>query len=102
MGNRIDLVITNLPTDPRSEDPRPKDDDPRWTLVGEGAEGLGLVRKLAVQARRFLRPGGRMIVMVPNWQVDILLEGLGELGYASSRVTTSVVEPFRFVEVIRR
>jgi release factor glutamine methyltransferase len=61
----FDLIVSNPPYIPTAEiatlDPEVRDYDPREALDG-GADGLDFYRRLAKEARPFLRPGGKIMV----------------------------------------
>ena len=61
----FDLIVSNPPYIPSAEiatlQPEVRDFDPRAALDG-GADGLDFYRKLAVEAKLFLKPGGKIIL----------------------------------------
>ncbi len=61
----FDLIISNPPYIPSAEiaalDPEVRDFDPRGALDG-GADGLDFYRKFALEARQFLKPGGKIML----------------------------------------
>jgi release factor glutamine methyltransferase len=61
----FDLIISNPPYIPTDEiatlDPEVRDFDPRGALDG-GADGLNFYRRLATEARPFLKPGGKIML----------------------------------------
>ena len=61
---RFDLVVSNPPYIPSSEiahlAPEVRDHDPRLALDG-GADGLDVLRRLAVEAPAYLKPGGGLM-----------------------------------------
>jgi release factor glutamine methyltransferase len=87
----FDLIISNPPYIPTAEietlDPEVRDYDPRGALDG-GADGLDFYRRFAVEARAFLKPGGkimlefgdgqgeaiRKIFEEQNWIVEVIRE----------------------------
>jgi methylase of polypeptide subunit release factors len=50
-------------------------------IRGTDADGLGLVKELAEQARQVLMPGGRLVLQVSGWQWPDLRKALDSLGY---------------------
>jgi len=62
---RFDLIISNPPYIPSAEiatlQPEVRDFDPRAALDG-GADGLDFYRKLAAQAKPFLKPDGKIML----------------------------------------
>jgi release factor glutamine methyltransferase len=61
----FDLIVSNPPYIPSARidalEPEVRDHEPRGALDG-GADGLDFYRRMAVDARPFLRPGGRLMV----------------------------------------
>ena len=101
MRQRVDFVIANLPTDPRSDPTRAGGSEPLGALIGQGPDGLGLLRELADQAWSVLRPGGALVVMTFDWQVDLFAEELRALGYEPVEERPSSVTRFRFLRATR-
>lgn len=64
-GTLFDLIVSNPPYIPTAEiatlQPEVRDFDPRGALDG-GADGLDFYRRLAREAREFLRPGGKIML----------------------------------------
>ena len=78
---RFDLIASNPPYIPSAEietlEPEVREHDPRCALDG-GADGLDFFRRLAKEAARFLKPGGRLMVEFGAGQekaVSEILEG---------------------------
>jgi release factor glutamine methyltransferase len=74
----VDVVVTNPPYVPDAAIPREpevRDHDPGLALYG-GPDGLEVVRPLAEQAARLLRPGGLLLVE----HADVQGEQAGETG----------------------
>jgi SAM-dependent methyltransferase len=90
----VDLVVSNIPTDPPSV--KGSRGDPRRTLVGPGADGLGLAWSLLEQARDVLRPGGRMVLMLRGWQIDSMRARMEAMGFAEVSITPCRVRPHSF------
>jgi release factor glutamine methyltransferase len=71
----FDLVVSNPPYIPSAEiaelEPEVRDHDPRLALDG-GADGLEVYRKLAANGRRWLRPGGKMMLEFGDGQAPAL------------------------------
>jgi release factor glutamine methyltransferase len=61
----FDLIISNPPYIPSAEiatlQPEVRDFDPRAALDG-GADGLDFYRKLAMESKPFLKPGGKIML----------------------------------------
>jgi len=71
----FDLIISNPPYIPTAEiatlDPEVRDFDPRGALDG-GADGLDFYRRLAVEARPFLKPGGKLMLEFGDGQAEAI------------------------------
>jgi release factor glutamine methyltransferase len=74
-GIQFDLLISNPPYIPGAEiaslQPEVRDYDPRRALDG-GADGLDYGRRLAVEAGRFLKPHGRIMLEFGDGQAEPL------------------------------
>ncbi len=77
----LDLLVSNPPYIPLTEEaglPREiREHEPRQALYA-GPEGLDAYRCLAADARRVLRPGGRLILELGYRQVEAVRNMLGE------------------------
>ena len=71
----FDLIISNPPYIPSAEiatlQPEVRDFDPRAALDG-GADGLDFYRKLAMEAKPFLKPGGKIMLEFGDGQADAI------------------------------
>ncbi len=71
--HQFDLIISNPPYIPSAEiatlQPEVCDFDPRAALDG-GADGLDFYRKLAAEAKPFLKPGGKIMLEFGDGQAD--------------------------------
>ncbi len=80
---RFALLVANLPYVPRAQWeqlPREiRDYEPQQALWG-GENGLELIRTLAQEAHRYLRPGGFLALEVGAGQADEVLELLRQTG----------------------
>jgi release factor glutamine methyltransferase len=75
-------VVSNVPYVPSLVAARVGDwGAPLATVVGPDADGLGLLRQLALDARRFLEPGGWFVFQHIRWQWEVIARDLAELGY---------------------
>ena len=74
-GNQFDLIISNPPYIASAEieilDPEVKNYDPRGALDG-GADGLDFYRRLAAEAKPFLKPTGKIMVEFGDGQADAI------------------------------
>jgi release factor glutamine methyltransferase len=90
----VDVVVTNppyVPDDAVPREPEVRDHDPHLALFG-GPDGLAVIRPLAVQAARLLRPGGLLLVE----HADVQGEAGGPLGVPGVlRAQRDPVEPGR-------
>jgi release factor glutamine methyltransferase len=76
---RATVVVGNVPYVPSIA--AIHDDWPAGTAYGEDRDGLGLVRKLAAQAREVLCPGGSLIFQIAGDQWSSFAEQLTALSY---------------------
>jgi release factor glutamine methyltransferase len=72
---RFDLIISNPPYILSAEiatlQPEVRDFDPRAALDG-GTDGLVFYRKLAAEAKPFLKPGGKIMLEFGDGQADVI------------------------------
>jgi len=72
-SERFDLIISNPPYIPSAEiatlQPEVRDFDPRAALDG-GADGLDFYRKLAAEAKPFLKPDGKIMLEFGDGQAE--------------------------------
>jgi release factor glutamine methyltransferase len=85
LAGRVDVVAGNVPYIPAAR-AQPGSQDTPGAVLGEGVDGLGLVRRLSHDARGFLRPGGRLVLQVLDSQWELLAPELEQLGYRSDGV----------------
>lgn len=85
LAGRVAVVTTNLPYVPMAE----------WQagwqgresqVVGSEEDGLGLYRRLVKQSRRFLVPGGRLIMQLENYQWAHFAEEIRGFGFVPGDV----------------
>jgi release factor glutamine methyltransferase len=73
--HQFDLLISNPPYIASAEietlDPEVKDFDPRGALDG-GADGLDFYRRLAAEAKSFLKPDGKIMLEFSDGQADAI------------------------------
>src|ERR1019366_8138256 len=71
--HQFDLIVSNPPYIPSAEiatlDPEVRDFDPRLALDG-GTDGLDFYRRLAAEAKPFLKPDGNIMVEFGDGQAD--------------------------------
>jgi release factor glutamine methyltransferase len=74
---RFDLIISNPPYIPTAEietlQPEVRDFDPRQALDG-GADGLDFYRRFALEAKTFLKPGGKIMLEFGDGQAPAIRE----------------------------
>src|SRR5208337_1645405 len=82
-GPRFALLVANLPYVPRAQweelTREIRDFEPQQALLG-GEDGLDLIRVLAREAHRYLRPGGCLALEVGEGQAAEVLELLRQTG----------------------
>jgi release factor glutamine methyltransferase len=102
LGRRfqVDLILSNPPYIPSGEiaglDPEVRDHDPRNALDG-GVDGLDFYRRLAGQAGRFLRRGGRLMVEFGDGQADAVAALVEESGWRVDAVEKDLCGTDRFL-----
>jgi release factor glutamine methyltransferase len=100
----FDLVVSNPPYIPAGEiaglQPEVRDHEPRGALDG-GVDGLDFVRRLAVGAGRWLRPGGRLMIEFGDGQAEAARGLFTESGWAVEAVDNDLTSRPRIL-VARR
>jgi release factor glutamine methyltransferase len=80
-GQVFDLIVSNPPYIASAEiatlEPEVRDFDPRLALDG-GADGLDFYRRLAREAKPFLKSGGRLMLEFGDGQADDLKKLFGD------------------------
>ena len=94
LHGRVDIVLSNLPSEAAALTGGPDPRVPERTYLGRDPDGLGLVRELTADARRFLKPGGVLLLVLEPWQWDVILPDLGGLGYAPADLRSPEGSPF--------
>jgi release factor glutamine methyltransferase len=80
----VDVVVANLPYVEPVGAARVGDwGAPSHAIVGEGSDGLDLVREGALQAAGFLKPGGWLVLQIADWQFEVLQPELIGMGFLS-------------------
>ena len=87
-------MLSNLPSEAAALTGGPDPRVPERTYLGRDPDGLGLVRELAADARRFLKPGGALLLVLEAWQWDVILPDLGGLGYTPADLRSPEGSPF--------
>lgn len=91
LRRRVAVIVGNVPYLPARTADAADQIFPSGTAVGAGADGLGLVRELALSARTFLRPGASLILQLAEFQwvgFESELHGLGYARVELSRAST--------------
>lgn len=74
-GAQFDLIVSNPPYIASAEivtlDPEVRDFDPRTALDG-GADGLDFYRRLAAEAKKFLKPAGKIMLEFGDGQAEAI------------------------------
>ncbi|MGU3432387.1 putative protein N(5)-glutamine methyltransferase [Actinomycetes bacterium M1A6_2h] len=91
MTGRLALVMVNAPYVPSDEiahmPPEARDHEPRVALDG-GADGVGVHRRIGAEARRWLAPGGHLVIETSTQQASATAAAL-EAGGLGTRVASS-------------
>jgi release factor glutamine methyltransferase len=91
--HQFDLIISNPPYIPSAEiatlQSEVRDFDPRAALDG-GADGLDFYRKLAMEAKPFLKPGGKIMLEFGAGQA----EAIGKIFEAEKWIVEAVKEDY--------
>jgi len=81
LNGRVAVIVANITYVPPQFGDTVERTFPEGTAIGQGADGLGLVRELAVGARSFLEPGGSLVLQLADFQWDSFSVELMDLGY---------------------
>jgi release factor glutamine methyltransferase len=84
VAGRVDVVVGVVPYVPTSELPLLQRDTftfERPLAYDGGVDGADILRRVLVEAPRFLKPGGAILLEVGGDQADLLKEDLDRLGY---------------------
>jgi len=87
LQGRVDVIVANTPYVPSDKvallPPEARDHEPLHTLDG-GPDGLALLRRIAVEAGAWLRPGGMVLIEINESQYDA-----AESAFAGAGLVTS-------------
>lgn len=93
LAGHLDLVVSNPPYVSELEwtalDPVIRDHEPRTALV-PGATGLEALEDLVEQSRRWLRPGGRLVLELAPHQAATMATRAGEAAYVDVRLRSDL------------
>ena len=103
-GQRFDLIMSNPPYIPVSEMenlmPEVRDHDPRLALTDEG-DGLGFYRRIAAEAKTYLKPDGFLVLEIGYDQGKSVPEILGAEGFGRVEVSKDLAGLDRVVTAHR-
>ena len=84
LAGRVDVIVVNAPYVPSDEiammPPEARDHEPRVALDG-GADGVGVHRRIAEQAPRWLRAGGHLVVETSRRQGPLTIDAMTRHGF---------------------
>jgi release factor glutamine methyltransferase len=99
-AERFDLIVSNPPYIPSAEiatlQPEVRDHDPRGALDG-GADGLDFYRRLAAEAKPWLKPGGKLILEFGEGQADAISSILAAQTWQIDSVQPDYTKRLRFL-----
>lgn len=91
LRGRVEVLVANVPYVPTEEiallPSEARDHEPRVTLDG-GADGLGVMRRVAAEAPEWLAPGGHLLVETSERQAETALAVMAAAGLAPRLVTS--------------
>jgi release factor glutamine methyltransferase len=92
LAGRIDVLVANTPYVPTDEvalmPPEARDHEPRQALDG-GPDGLDLLRRTSAGARRWLAPGGHLLIEVSERQLPVATAVFEADGLVTSSATNA-------------
>jgi release factor glutamine methyltransferase len=92
LKRQVATIVANVPYVPPSYAGALNHFYPDGTAIGMGADGLGLVRELAGQARHFLAPGGSLVLQLAGFQWKGFTEELRAFGYDTPEFQRQPIE----------
>jgi release factor glutamine methyltransferase len=87
LRGRIDVVVANapyVPTDEIATMPRDARDHEHRVALDGGDDGLDVLRRVAVDAPAWLRPGGRLLVETGRDQADRMVAVMSSAGMSAA------------------
>lgn len=100
-GTRLDLIVSNPPYIPTAEisslAPEVQNHDPRLALDG-GSDGLLFYRRIAVESRRMVRAGARILLEIGFNQAPAIETLLAEAGWKVEAVEKDYTRRPRFIQ----
>ena len=104
MTGKFDVIVSNPPyvTESEYEElmPEVKDHEPKLALTA-GADGLDIYRRIAADAPRFLKDGGKLLLEIGCSQADRVTELLEENGFTDIEVFKDLAELDRVIKCTR-
>lgn len=101
LEKQFDIVVSNPPyilsNVWKSLEPCVRDHEPRLALDG-GEEGMDLIRPLAEQAARVLKPGGGLFIEIGYDQGEAVFQCLEKAGFQNVRIIKDLAGLDRIVE----
>src|SRR4029453_7720022 len=95
LGGRVDLLLANAPYVPsgsiRLMPPEARLFEPRLALDG-GSDGLDVLRRIVAGAKRWLAPGGRLLVETSRSQTPATVAAFERNGLAARVVTSDELD----------
>jgi release factor glutamine methyltransferase len=95
LRGRVDVLVANVPYVPTGSielmPPEARDHEPRVALDG-GADGLGVLRRVAAAAPAWLAPGGHLLVETSERQAPAALEAVARHGLATRVVRSDELD----------
>jgi release factor glutamine methyltransferase len=92
LRGQADVVVGNLPYLPPRLTRSAASAFPPDTAIGTDADGLGLPRLLANDARLWLRPGGSLVLQLSGFQWDDFAGELAALGYEAPSLSSTTLD----------
>ena len=89
----VNLIVANAPYVPPEMSDAIGDTFPEGTAIGQGADGLDLIREIARNARRFLVDRGCLVLQLADFQWPTFSKELEALGYSKPRLSRSGTGP---------
>lgn len=103
LDGRVDVVVSNppyIPTGAVPRDPEVQKFDPELALFG-GADGLEIVRQVSANARRLLKPGGRIVIEHGELQGGEIQEILLRDGFTAAQTRQDFTHRDRATTAVR-
>lgn len=92
LRSKVAVIVANVPyVPPRLADALERS-FPEGTAIGPGKDGLDLVRELAADARKFLMPGGSLVLQLADFQWSGVGKELAALGYEAPELQQHAID----------